>query len=285
MENTFTLPKKVILVQPVRRKGNWIPTGHEADFLFKHSYFSIVVPKLQNGELKDPLTEEERTYFESQKGGLALKSGDLSIYKKENNYWNKFKVKLDKNTLKLDLSNPIDYIRYKVLLSNSDIVAPSLNEKFKKGTYKYVLAEEGSMDQEFVKSANSKKEAYKAFGKMDSSPEKMKDFLGVYYTLKPGGKSIPLNAKQDFLIAEIEKIIESDLGTFIEIVKDKDYDVKVMINKALRAKALERDKTTYRTPEGITIGETLKQAIAYLTNPINSEEYIKIQSRIDNSKV
>lgn len=285
MENTFMLPKKIILVQPVRRRGGWIPIGHEADFLFKHSYFSVVVPKLQSGMLKDPLTDEERDFFESTKSGMALKPGELSIYKKDNNYWNKFRVKLTKEVLRLDLSNPMDYIKYKVLLSNSDVIAPSSAEKFKKATYKFALVEEGQMDQDLVKSAKNKKEAYRAFGKMDNSPEKLKDFLGVYYTLKPGGKSIPVNAKLDFLIAETEKIIDADLETFLTILNDKDYETKIMINKAIRAKALEREKSVYRTPEGITIGENLNQAIAYLNNPLNSEEIIKIQTRIDTSKV
>ena len=37
--NTFTLPNKKVLVIPVRRKGKWLSTDHEANFLFKHSYF------------------------------------------------------------------------------------------------------------------------------------------------------------------------------------------------------------------------------------------------------
>ncbi len=87
-KSTFTLPEKKVLVVPVRRKGRWLPDNHEASFLFKHSYFQVVVPKDgRTGELKDPLTKEERDYFESKDSGMALEKGDLSTLKKENNFY------------------------------------------------------------------------------------------------------------------------------------------------------------------------------------------------------
>jgi len=109
-KNTFTLPSnKKVLVVPVRRKGKWLSTDHEANFLFKHSYFSVVVPRNQTtGAFTDPLTPEERAYFESPASGLALGANDLSIYNKEKNYWADFRVKLDKNVLILDLSEPLE---------------------------------------------------------------------------------------------------------------------------------------------------------------------------------
>jgi len=137
-KSTFTLPEKKVLVVPVRRKGRWLPDNHEASFLFKHSYFQVVVPKDgRNGELKDPLTKEERDYFESKASGLALEKGDLSTLKRENNYWSNFRVKLDKNVLQLDLSNAMDYLRYKVLAVNTEIIAPSAEDKYAKGTYRF----------------------------------------------------------------------------------------------------------------------------------------------------
>ena len=127
-DTTFTLPNKKVLVVPVRRKGRWLPDNHEASFLFKHSYFQVVVPKDgKTGELRDPLTPEERAYFENKASGLALNSGDLSTLKKDDNFWTNFRVKLDKNVLQLDLSKPMDYLRYKVLLVNGEISQTALH--------------------------------------------------------------------------------------------------------------------------------------------------------------
>jgi hypothetical protein len=282
---TFTLPNKKVLVVPVRRKGRWLPDNHEASFLFKHSYFQVVVPKDgRTGELKDPLTPEERTYFENKASGLALSSGDLSTLKKDDNFWTNFRVKLDKNVLQLDLSKPMDYLRYKVLLVNGEIVAPSAAEKYTKGTYRFAIVEEDYQHEERVKAASEKKTAYKFFGKIDNSPTKMKNFLNVYYTQKPGGKQVPPNAKKEFLIAEIEKLIEVDLIGFLNLAKDKDYDKKVLIFTAQRAGALVREGLTFKTPEGTVIGDSLQEAITFFDNPKNNEEVIKVKARIDNSK-
>jgi len=285
-KSTFNLPKKTVLVVPVRRKGKWLGTDHEANFLFKHSYFSVVVPRsATTGAFVDPLTDEERTFLESPASGLALGPDALSVHKRDENYWSEYRVKLDKNVLQLDLSKPIDYIRYKVLLVNKDLIAPSAEEKFGKGTYKFAIVEEGYQNEEKVKAASSKTEAYKAFGAMMHSVEKMRNFLNVYQTQKPGGKSLPPNAGSDFLTAEIEKIVEGDLTGFLNLTKDDRYEEKVLIYNALKARALHREGLTFKLPEGIVIGDTMESVISFMKNPVNNEEVIKLKARIENSKM
>lgn len=57
---------------------------------------------------------------------MGLPYNALSIYKKEDNYWDNYQVRLGKGETPLNLSNPNDYINYKVLLANRDFIAPSL---------------------------------------------------------------------------------------------------------------------------------------------------------------
>ena len=282
---TFQLPDKQVMVVPVRRKGGWLPDGHAASFLHNQAYWDFTVKEnLNTGSFIDPLTKEEKAFFESDEAGLSLKKGDLNVHKKENNYWDDFHVKLRDEVRPLDLSNAKDYLIYKVLLTNDGHIAPSAAEKFKKGTYKFAIVEEGHNNEERVTAASNKKEAYRFFGKIDNSSEKMKDFLSVYYTMKPGGKQVAPNAKQDFLIAEIEKIVEGDLTTFLKLAKDVNYDKKVLIHNALQARALKREGMTFTTPEGVEIGTTLETVIAFMDNPVNSEEVIRIKSRIETAK-
>jgi hypothetical protein len=281
----FTLPDRKVLVTPIRRKGGWLPDGHAASFLHNNAYWDLVVPRdIRNGELRDPLTKEERTFFESRSAGLALNEGDLLVTKREDNYWDKYRIKLRDEVLPLDLSKPKDYIMYKVLLANEETIAPSAVEKFKKGTYKFAIVDEEYKNEEKVAAASNKKEAYRFFGKIDSSLTKMKDFLNVYYTQKPGGKSVPVNASQEFLIAEIEKIIEGDLTGFLTLCKDKNYEKKVLIWNAMRASALRREGMMFVLPDGAEIGENMQSVIAFLDNPANSDEVIKMKARIDNAK-
>lgn len=284
MENKVLVDKKV-LVMPVRRKGSWLPPGHENEFLFGKSTFKVIVPKNQrNGELVDPLTKEERTFFESTDSGLALEKGDLSIHKKEDNFWNNFIVTLDKNVMELDLNNPMDYIRWKVLLTNKDLIAPSNDTKFSKGTYKFCLSEENAIKEAEAAKVSSKKDAYMLLGKIMDSPTKMRNFLNVYFYNKPGKKSIAPDVSKEFLQVETEKVLEKDVKGFVETLQDKGYDTKVLIYKALTASAVSREGLTFKTTEGVTIGESLDETVSYFLDPINNEEVLRIKARIDNTK-
>lgn len=281
----FTLPQKTVMIVPVRRKGGWLPDGHAAAFLHNQAYWEYPVARDQRtGQLKDPLTKEEREYFESSLSGMALKPDDMSIYKKVDNYWENFKVKLRDEVRVLNLANPKEYLMYKVLLTNENTIAKCAEDKFKKGTYKWAIVEEGYQNEERVQSASNKKDAYKFFGKIDTSVTKMKEFLDLYYTLKPGGKTVPPNATQEFLIAEIEKIIEGDLTAFLNIAKDKDYDKKTLLVSALKARAVTRKGMNFTTTEGTVMGANMQEAIAFMDNPSHSDEVIKIKARIDNAR-
>ena len=107
----FSLPRKKVTVLPVVKK-TLLPKGHEAEFLYQHSMNTFTVPKnAMNGTYMNPLTNEEQEMLESHPG-LSIKEGDLSVHKRENNFWKStFKpVKLGKDARNLDLSEPMDYL-------------------------------------------------------------------------------------------------------------------------------------------------------------------------------
>jgi hypothetical protein len=282
---TFKLPNKTVLVMPVKRKGSWLPAGHENEFLFKHSTYKVGVPRHgRNGELIDPLTKEERTFFESKASGLSLEVGDLSIYKKENNYWKNFIVTLDKNVMQLDLSNPMDYIRYKVLLTNTDQIAPSEAQSLRKATYKFKVVEEGAIEEAKAKKVTTKKDAYILFGKIMDSSTKLRNFLNVYYHTRKGTKKVTANSSLEFLQVETEKVLEKDIDGFISTLEDPSYETKVLIYKALEARALTREGLTYKTTEGLVIGDNLQEVVSFFDNDVNNEEILRIKARIENAK-
>ena len=102
----------------------------------------FTVPKLNSTRTYlNVLTNSEKTFLEQYMG---LEYNDLSVYNKKNNFWSGYKVTLTKSDIYLDLSNPEDYIKYKVLLANKDYIAPSLAElqDRPKATYQFVLINE-----------------------------------------------------------------------------------------------------------------------------------------------
>lgn len=70
------------------------------------------------------LTNSEKAFLEEYMG---LPYNALSIYKKVDNYWENSQVRLTKGETPLDLRDPNDYIKYKILLANKDFIAESLS--------------------------------------------------------------------------------------------------------------------------------------------------------------
>ena len=128
-------------------KNDSLPKGHvlsggKAD----GARMSLCVPMLRSGQYKNILTNDEKDFLEE---ALGLDNNALSVYKTENNYWDNYHVLIPdvKEGLHLDLSNPEDYIKYKVLLANNDIVAPSVKERMERfqATYQFEMVRESEV--------------------------------------------------------------------------------------------------------------------------------------------
>lgn len=115
--------------------------------LAENATITFVVPRLSTGIYKNVLTDSEKSYLEHVMG---LEFNALSIYRKRDNFWDDSndsgigRVTLHKQDNYLDLSNPEDYIKYKILLANKDYIAGSLQEleDHPKATYKFVIISE-----------------------------------------------------------------------------------------------------------------------------------------------
>jgi len=283
----FKLPNKIVYIKPIKGRS-WLPDDHSASFLFGESSIEYVVPQDSRGVLVDPLTPSEREFFESRKSsGMDFELGDLSVHKKEDNYWHSFKVKLDSRQTKLDLSKPIDYIRYKVLLTNKKYICPTADKEAvdRKLSYKFCIAEEGEEIRRKATGIDALKEAFKFYGRMSASNDDMIDFL-KQYKLKNTKfkKAIPKDAKDTFLKSEISGIIDKNLDMFLEIVNDPYYEDKKLVVNGLEKGAIELVGRTYQTPEGVFLGDTSNEVVKYLNNKMNNEIKLQIMGRIENSK-
>ena len=141
------LRKETVIVRFLPRKhGIWgnNPKHVLAGGMAESAIKTFVVPLLSSGAFKNVLTNAEKDYLEYIMG---LEPNALSVYKKVDNFWSTAtegtinKVTLMKGDNRLDLSNPEDYIRYKILLANNNVVAPSLQalEDKPKATYQFVI--------------------------------------------------------------------------------------------------------------------------------------------------
>ena len=281
------LRREKFKIIPVKRKGGWVPEFHDSAFMNDGSKIGIVVPVLPGNILKEPLMVNGKKFPEEDRQMLASELGlpgtDLFNVYAPKNFWRGNTVALDRNGIHLDCSKVEEFINYLILASDSDRISPTWGERFDKGTYKFAIVGEGQDIEEKVTRVEDMKNAYKAFGRMDSSADKMKDFLFVYYLHKKEAKRPPKNATVDWLKSEVQKVIDEDLTLFLEISNDSHYDTKLLITKSVDAGALKREKHQYYIPGDEKPIGTLTDTIEFLDDDRNQEVKMKMIHHVNNT--
>lgn len=293
----FKLPNAKVLVKPILRKGVWLPEGHSGHFMYDNTQLGLMAPLDHlTGKLRNPLTLEEQKFFETE-AGLDFKPGDLSPYRKDS-FWTDFKVVVRKTDtivtdktvlLTLDLSDPIQYLQYKVLLANSQpdggLVAPSWEQREYSGTYRIALVHEGQQHADKAKKADKMKLAYKYLTKIDSSTEAMFDFLTVYYLENAKSKRPSEDSDKDYYYSEIQDLIDNDLEGVIGIIEDaNNYDYKLLVHRGLKINALKMVGARIETAEGIPVGNSLYQAVQWFKDDRHQDEYLRLKNQIELAK-
>lgn len=239
------------------------------------------VPIMQStGAYKNVLTDSEKEFLENYMG---LDYNALSVYKKEDNYWANFKVRLTKQDTILDLSNPNDYIKYKVLRANSDFIADSLDtlQNYPKSTYQFVLIKEGDSEkQESVKMSTIMK-CYKEYGKIEDDKDTLRTILSML-----DGRTVARNTKLEFLQGKINTHIQANPKLFYSIISDPTLPVKVLIKRAVEGGLIYKKGNYYYLKEdnsplcGPNQEPTLSTAAKYLLLPKNQELRFTIEAKL-----
>ena len=250
---------------------------------------TFVVPLLRNGAFVNVLTDSEKEFLEEVMG---LEYNALSIYKTQNNYWDDSNmgcvnsVTLTKDDLHLDLSNPEDYIRYKILLANKDFIAPSMKEleDHPKATYQFVIiGQDTEINRAKVKMSTSM-QAVKEFGKIEDNFDKLRYVLQVLE-----GRPVSPKTKIDFIQTKIYDFIQSrDSKRVLSILQNPLLDAKVLIGQAVEYGIIsKRGDYYYLKADGSAICEpgqdpTLNVAAEYLNSPKHQDTLFAIQGKLNS---
>ena len=281
-KKTFLENKKVIL-KPIVKAGGMNAEGHDGHFMYTGTEVQFVLPyNAKKGRLETILTPEEQDFFEE------VLDEDLSIHKKKDNFWHSFRIRIRKDDklmemgYELDLSDPIDNLRWRVLKLNPAI-APSWVERNKRGEYKFALVDANELIETKARKTDKKKKAYIWLGSVEHSPSKMINFLRVY-GVKPAPDANPTWLKQ-----EIDKYIENDLDKVLKIIDDKDYNMKLFIEDAVDAGAIVKKNRKYFLPGGDPINDndpSLKGTVSALNKykEEGDDIYLRIEAQIENDK-
>lgn len=247
---------------------------------------TFCTPKLSSGHYVNVLTNSEKEFLEKV---LGLEKNALSIYKQVNNYWDsgsgQSEVILGKQDTYLDLSNPSDYIKYKILLANKDMIAPSLQalQDTPKASYQYVIIAEGDEAKAANDEMSIAAKCYVEYGKHENDFEVLRL---VVETLD--GRPVAQNTKIEFLRSKINTLIKSNSKTFYKVISDPLLDTKVLIRRSIELGTIQQRGTyLYLKEDNMPLCEsneepTLNAAARFLNAPKHQEILFTLQAKLNN---
>lgn len=240
----------------------------------------FVVPRLRSGAYVNVLTDAEKNFLEETMG---LEYNALSIFKKVNNYWDEARVRLTKSDNYLSLSDPDDFIKYKILLANKDYIAPSLQElqDRPKATYQFVLIAEGEESKSAKDNMSATMKCYKEYGKIENDLDTLRV---IVETIE--GRPTAATSKLEFLQNRINNLIQADSKLFLRVITDPYLSTKVLIKKGVESGIIaNRDGHFYLREDNSPLcgaGEeaTLNIAAKYLNSPRQQDLLFALQAKL-----
>lgn len=249
---------------------------------------TFVVPRLSSGVFVNVLTDSEKAYLEEIMG---LEYNALSVYKRpeSENYWNDgndtgiSRVTLGKDDNYLNLADPEDYIRYKILLANKDFIAPSMQaiEDSPKETYQFVIIAEGEETKMAKNNMSYTMRCYKEFGKVEEDADTLRTIIELI-----DGRPTSPHSKLEFLQTKANNLIQADSKLFLRVVTDPLLSTKVLIKKAIAANLISnRGNYLYMRNDNSPLCEsneepTLNIAAKYLNSPKHQEIKFGIEAKL-----
>jgi hypothetical protein len=281
------LENKIVTVQFIPQGNRFSDPKHVLyGGMAERSTFTVTVPKLRSGTFKNVLTDAEKDFLEA---AMGLEVGALNVYNKHDNFWSNSteggisKVRLNKDGNRLNLADPVDYIKYKILLANKDLIASSMQElrDRPKATYRFVLISDTDTTIDAKNKRTTKTRCYTEYGKIEDKADVLKTVIETIT-----GKPLAANTKLDFLQNRAWELIEEDPRIFLSVVQDPLLSTKVLIYKCIDAGLISK-KVNYlylrsdNTPlcEG---GEepVLSVAARYLNSPKRQELKLSLEAKL-----
>lgn len=239
----------------------------------------FTVPMLQSGKMVNILTDNEKAYLEQIMG---LEYNALSIYNKDKNFWANYQVRLEKGDNYLSLSEPDDYIRYKVLLANKDYIAPSISEleNKPKSTYQFVIIREGDEKKKIRSEVNLVNDCFIQFGKIQEDRWTLKTIIETI-----GGRPISEKTSIEDMQVQVNKYILASPKLFHSIIDDNMLAGKVLLKKCVNKGLIGNRGGFYYLKEGNlplcknNEEPNINTAARFILSPENQELKLSLEAK------
>ena len=271
-----------VIIRHIPREGGMVTNPKHVLYggMAEGASRTFVVPRLRSGSFVNVLTNEEKAFLEE---AMGYEDGTLSSIRKVNNFWENVSVRLTKQDNYLDLSSPDDYIKYKVLLANKDLIAPSLQalQDEPKATYQFVVIAEGEENRQARDNMSTVMKCYKEYGKVENDTY----ILRVIIEAIDGRNTAP-NSKLEFLQGKINDLIQANSKLFLKVITDPYLSTKALIKKAVEAGVIaNRDNHYFLREDNTPLCEaneeaTLSTAAKYLNMPKHQDVLFAVQAKV-----
>ena len=277
---TDFLEKKIVSVKYISKETNGIKDAKHVAYggLLNGAEIAIPAPTMDNGKMKNLLTNEEKAGLEHilngvnlsiygdfwKEGGKAYEMGILPIY-------------LGKEELRLDMSDPYEFIKIKVLKA-CPIVANSLDEITHRATNRFVLTSASEQMAKEIDKVGNKVSAYKLYVKYEDDKKILR------YTLRNLGRNTNRSHKLDFLQSELHKELEKNPSLLVSIMGDEFLKTKVLLETCYEYGAVNKVDKKYYTlnNEPVSDGDApfLDVASKYLASNLGQEMRLALEAKL-----
>lgn len=277
-----------IIIRHIPREGGMVTNPKHILYggMAENATRTFVVPKLSSGMYVNVLTDSEKAFLEEIMG---LEYNALSIYKKVDNFWDDSnengisRVRLTKQDNYLNLADPEDYIRYKILLANKDYIAPSLQvlQDSPKATYQFVIISDGEEIKTAKDNMSTTMKCYKEYGKVENDINILRVIIETI-----DGRPTASTAKLEFLQTKINNLIQADSKLFLKVITDPLLNTKVLIKKSIEAGLIaNRGNYLYLRSDNTPLCEnneepTLNMAAKYLNSPRHQDIKFTLEAKL-----
>ncbi len=278
---------KKITIKPIPRRKAYLKRGKEGqphdgeDIYTGCSKTYGLAWNIKKHSYNNPFrSEDEQEAFEIL---LDQKEGSLNLYKLGSPFWGSFNIAITKGGLELDLNNPADALRYRIILTDPRF-AKSVSEKSILEKEYIIINEEEKKEQESI--LGKKKDEANDF--MYKLKKNKKDMINVLRLLN---KKPSPDSSADWLKSELYKIIDevtvpkgkNGLDQFLDIMKDAKADIKLFVLDAIDFGAIVKEQTGYKLEHtGKFVGTRYEDVVDYFysNKPEIQEEKLVIEEII-----
>jgi len=286
-EKAKYFPDEKVTLMPVPRVGAMIDDPkHVAYFMYPDTKVIFTIPyDINNHRMVEVLNDEERKVFEKVLGV------DLNIHTKPkaDNFWLNFYVTIQKNDTFMEqgytfnMSNPLENLSVRIL-KVFPTVAPSWEDRYESGEYRFALVKEGYKQEQQNKRAEQNLVAYPIFSKMSASSQSMYDFLCVYHLKGKLSKRPSETLNKEAYQGQIQEILDNDMEGFIAITGDPEYTNKLKVSNAIQHGFIIRDFHThdYRVADTKAyLGKNIDEVVANIKTPDGQAEWGRVVAMLE----